>query len=127
MSNININFIEGLLKESGKTILKEQSESRIIEKSDLKGFVTNVDANIGRLIFSKINKYFPKDSIECEDGIQNKQGSSNRVWYVDPLDGTTNFIHGLPFFAVCISCYDKQKSEFVVSGVYIPFFDQLFM
>lgn len=127
MKRIYKKFLENLLKKSGKISLTDRSRLKILKRSNSKGFVTNVDEKIGKFIFSKIIEKFPLDSLECEDGVYRKKGVSNRVWYIDPLDGTTNFIHGLPFYAISISCVDKQKSDFLVSGVYIPFFNQLFI
>lgn len=120
-------FIKLLLKRAGKISLARRSKFKTFNKNNNNGFVTSVDIEIGKYIYNKISTKYVEDSIECEDGAIIKRGSNSIVWYVDPLDGTTNYIHGLPFFAISISRYDKKKAIFLSSGIYIPFYDQLFM
>jgi len=126
INNINKEFLEHLLKKCGQIALAGQSRLNVLKKENTSGFTTDLDQKIGSYIYKQISTKYPSDSIECEDVPQKKNGTNNRVWYVDPLDGTTNYIHKLPFFAISISCYDKQKSLFLASGVYIPYFKQLF-
>jgi|SRR6185369_11033878 len=126
MDKIDKKFLEQLLITCGKMSLDHSEKLTIINKGGNKGFATNADTLIGQFIHDELTKKYPLDSIICEDGPQHKLGTSNYVWYVDPLDGTTNYIHSLPFFAVSISCYDKKNAFFVASGIYIPYFNQLF-
>jgi myo-inositol-1(or 4)-monophosphatase len=86
-------------------------------------YVTRVDRESERLIMNRILNHFPDHSIMSEEtpneGLQ--QGIS---WIVDPLDGTTNFIHGFPFVAVSIAvCEDKRP---VLGFVLDPLRDELF-
>lgn len=120
-------FIRQLLKRSGQISLVRHSKFNTFGKGNKNELVTDVDIEIGQYIYNQISAKYPKDSIKCEDGPITKNGSNSIVWYIDPLDGTTNYIHGLPFFAVSISRYDRKNALFLSSGIYIPFFDQLFI
>lgn len=119
-------YIIPLLLECGKLTTKSNSELNIKNKGSKKGFVTNIDLAIGKTLCHEISKMYNNDSILCEDSAKSKIGTSNIVWYIDPLDGTTNYIHSFPFFAISISCYDEKKLDFIASAVYIPYFKQLF-
>ena len=54
-----------------------------------------------------ISKRYPDDSIQGEEGA-NQKGTSGRVWIIDPLDGTTNFLFGIPAWAISIACQDTE-------------------
>ncbi len=70
--------------------------------------VTEADLAAERVITDLIRRRFPRDRIVAEEGgIDDGQGSG-RSWFVDPLDGTTNFSHGLPHFCVSIACADAD-------------------
>jgi len=85
--------------------------------------VTDADLRSEEFISKKIKKVFKNDSILCEEG-SNVEGSHSRKWIVDPLDGTTNFAHGYPFFAVSIAL--EVDGEVVLGVVYDPLRDELF-
>jgi len=120
-------FLKKILIKSGKIAIKSYSRGlRVSEKKD-KSLMTNIDRQIGRYICSEICHQYPQDSVECEDGLYKKYGTGKNTWYVDPLDGTTNFVHNYPFFAISISCMRKSDRSFIVSGIYIPYFKQLFL
>ena len=63
--------------------------------------VTDIDLGAEKIILNKIRKHFPNHSIVTEES-DNKDTSSNYRWIIDPLDGTTNFVHSFPFVAVSI-------------------------
>jgi len=85
---------------------------------DLKGehdLVTETDRSSEKLIVDRLRKHFPSHAIIAEEG-SGTEGSSEYCWYVDPLDGTTNFAHGFPVFNVSIGL---AKSGEVIAGVII--------
>jgi myo-inositol-1(or 4)-monophosphatase len=85
--------------------------------------VTEADLAAEKIILEMLRSHFPKDNILSEEaGV--RDGSSNRTWIVDPLDGTTNFAHGFPFFAVSIGL--EIDAEIVLGIVYNPFMDEFF-
>jgi myo-inositol-1(or 4)-monophosphatase len=78
-------------------------------KSENVNLITEYDRRSEAAIVGKLAAAFPDDSVVAEEGAS-RQGASGRVWYVDPLDGTTNFVHGLPLFAVSIGLWSGGRS-----------------
>jgi len=85
-------------------------------------FVTQVDVAAEQLIVETIQKRHPDHAFLCEESGQ--LGESDHLWIIDPLDGTTNFIHGFPIFAVSIALKIEDKLE--VAVIYDPNRQELF-
>ncbi len=85
-------------------------------------FVTEVDHAAEREIIGSIRKYYPDHAFLAEEG--GASGSSDTVWIIDPLDGTTNYLHGNPIFAVSIACQIRGRLEHAV--VYDPMRQEIF-
>jgi myo-inositol-1(or 4)-monophosphatase len=103
--------------------LGDLSRPEIIQKEH-KDFVTEVDRQCEATITSLIRESFPDDGLLCEEGTTGK-GTSGRTWIVDPLDGTLNFIHSFPVFAISIALRDAD-GELITGVVYQPVLDELF-
>jgi len=71
-----------------------------------------------------IRASYPKDSIVAEEGSGSDEAKSTHRWYVDPLDGTVNYLYGIPHYAVAIACEDEEG--LLASVVYDPSRDELF-
>ncbi len=84
--------------------------------------VTEYDRRSEALLVEQLGSAFPQDTIIAEEG-GGRTGASVR-WYVDPLDGTTNFAHGLPMFAVAIGRVVDDKAD--VGVVHAPILDLTF-
>ena len=105
------------------TILKDLPK---IKDPTYKGkidLVTRTDTNSENIIKNIISKSFPNHSILAEESGLN-QIKSDYLWIIDPLDGTTNFVHNLPIFAVSIGLQYKAKT--VIGVVYNPAANKLF-
>jgi len=85
--------------------------------------VTDVDRKSEKLITEAIKKAFPSHGILAEESPEVVQASPFK-WIIDPLDGTTNFSHGFPFF--CVSIGFEVSGEVVLGAVYDPMMDELF-
>ena len=85
-------------------------------------FVSQVDEIAEKLIIESIHERYPGHAILGEE--TGKQGDSDHVWIIDPLDGTTNFLHGFPMFAVSIGLQVKGRMQ--VGVVYDPNRQELF-
>jgi myo-inositol-1(or 4)-monophosphatase len=85
--------------------------------------VTEADLQSERLILESLRRHFPEDTFLTEETGQHG-GVSKRRWLIDPLDGTTNFTHELPFFAVSIALQVQGRS--VLGVVYNPCTQELF-
>ncbi len=93
-----------------------------IESKDTNDFVTQVDRNAEHKIIETLLKAYPDHSILAEES--GAQGDSEYQWIIDPLDGTTNFLHGFPHFAVSIALAHKGRLEQAV--IYDPMKQELF-
>jgi len=85
-------------------------------------FVTEIDRAAEREIIAVIRRSYPHHAFLAEES--GASGSDDTVWIIDPLDGTTNFLHGFPVFAVSIACQQKGRLEHAV--VYDPLRQELF-
>ncbi|MBI1933785.1 MAG: inositol monophosphatase [Ignavibacteriales bacterium] len=101
-------------KEAGE-IIKNGFKSNIsIEfKTDASNIVTNIDKASEKVITDFIKKEYPNHTIIAEETGLNEKNSEYK-WIIDPLDGTTNFAHGLPIFSISIGV---QKNEETIYGV----------
>lgn len=77
-------------------------------KANITDPVTEYDGRAEATIVARLSSAFPADAIVAEEG-SGRGGSSGRAWHVDPLDGTLNFTHGLPFFSVSIGLCDGDR------------------
>lgn len=109
--------------ESGR-ILNELfgNISRISKKGEI-DLVTDADIRSEKAVIDRITHNFPNDRILAEEG--GEQGDeSDRMWIIDPLDGTTNFAHSFPFF--CVSIGLQVEKEIVLGIVYNPYANEFF-
>jgi myo-inositol-1(or 4)-monophosphatase len=96
---------------------------RIAYKGTPTNLVTEMDARAEALILERLGQAFPDDAILSEE-TGSHPGRSGRRWIIDPLDGTTNYAHGLPIFAVSIAL--EVERRVTVGVVYDPNMDELF-
>jgi myo-inositol-1(or 4)-monophosphatase len=75
--------------------------------------VTKADVEAARWIASEIRRTFPEDGLFCEESGQS-DGVSGRVWYIDPLDGTKNFAHGVPHFCTMLALEEDGELRLAV-------------
>ncbi|EGQ7757993.1 TPA: inositol-1-monophosphatase [Vibrio vulnificus] len=113
-------------RKAGNHIAKSLENVEKIE-STLKGtndFVTNVDKEAETIIIDTIKNSYPEHCIVAEENGLINGKDKDVQWIIDPLDGTTNFVKGLPHFAVSIAVRIKGKTE--VACVYDPMLNELF-
>ena len=106
---------QDIAKEAGAFIRKERQSFNLehVEHTGLNDLVSYVDKEAEKLIVSKLGKILPEAGFITEEGTAAK-APAELTWVIDPLDGTTNFIHGLPVFAVSIALMEQDE---VVLGV----------
>jgi myo-inositol-1(or 4)-monophosphatase len=93
-----------------------------VEKKGHNDFVSDADHAAEKAVISVIQKHYPDHAIQAEES--GMQGESDTLWIIDPLDGTTNYLHGFPVFAVSIGVQHKGRMEHAV--VYDPSRQELF-
>ncbi len=112
-------------RETGRFIRDELPgiTSSDIEVKGLHSYVTHVDTNAEKRIVKALEELLPEAGFIVEEESISKQGREYK-WVVDPLDGTTNYIHGLPCFSVSIAL--MQESEVILGVVYEIMQDECF-
>ncbi|WP_100914006.1 inositol-1-monophosphatase [Pseudoalteromonas spongiae] len=121
-----LNIAVRAARNAGKVILQkfeEKDKVEVLQKGS-NDFVTNVDKDAEAMIRDTILKSYPKHSIVGEELGQQLGSDADYLWVIDPLDGTTNFIKGIPHFAVSIALKVKGRTEQAV--VYDPIRGELF-
>ena len=93
-----------------------------VEQKGRNDFVSEADRNAERAVIDTILKHYPEHAILAEES--GAQGDSDHVWVIDPLDGTTNFLHGFPVFCVSVALMVKGRTEH--GAIYDPMRDELF-
>lgn len=96
----------------------------ITEKSRRADLVTDADRAAEKFILARLRADFPQSTIVAEEtGIH--AGAGSDVWYVDPLDGTTNFAHGYPMF--CVSIGFERAGELLCGVIFAPHLNELYV
>ncbi len=114
-----LNIAISAARQAGDIITRhlEQLEHLKITTKGRNDFVSDVDVKAEQAIINTIHKAYPDHGILAEEsGVQNDD--SDTVWIIDPLDGTHNYLHGFPFYAVSIAVKIKGRIEHAV--VYDP-------
>jgi len=115
---------EAVAKAAGAALVKGQGHKLQI---DLKGkidLVTNMDRRSERFIGRELTRSFPDFDFMAEEAERNVDTGSEFRWVVDPIDGTTNYAHGLPIYSVSIAL--EHRGRVVVGVVYQPVLRELF-
>lgn len=114
---------ERAAREAGQVLRAYQGGWLNVQEKRDRSLVTDADLAAEQVVLGCLREAFPEDNILSEEtGVTGP--SSGRQWIVDPLDGTTNFSRGLPFFAVSIALW--VEGEPAMGVVYLPVLDELF-
>ncbi len=122
----NLNIMIKAAEKASKSIIRDfgEIEKLQVSKKGPYDFVTKTDKNVEKILIdelSKIKKHYSFISEEIGK-IDNKD--KDNIWIIDPIDGTTNFLHGIPHFAICIAL--KSKNEIISGLVFDPIKDEMF-
>ena len=111
-------------RRAGSVLLRRMNklDTLKVEKKGHNDFVSDVDRAAEAAIIDVIHKHYPDHAILAEES--GASGESDTVWIIDPLDGTTNYLHGFPQFCVSIAVQVKGRVEH--AAVYDPLRQELF-
>ena len=114
-------------REAGAILLQEYDRPPSISYKGEVDIVTQADRRSEAAVVARLRTHFPKHTVVAEEGGGHDSASAFR-WYVDPLDGTTNFAHGYPCFAVSIGLAEVRdgREELLVGAVLNPVNNELF-
>src|SRR5437879_11871770 len=113
-----------MAREAGALLMQYFRQRVAVEYKGEADVVTVADRAAEELIMARLRARWPEHQIMAEEGSTHRSSSDYR-WYVDPLDGTTNFAHGFPVF--CVSMALEHKGQMVAGVIYDPNRDELFV
>ena len=122
----NLNIMIKASEKASKILIRDfgELEKLPVSKKGPKDFVTNADIKAEKIIIEELKKARPNYSIISEEnGIEKNKDKSN-FWIIDPIDGTINFLHGIPHFAISIAL--QSKNEIVCGLIFDPIKDEMF-
>ena len=122
----NLNLMIKASDKASKILIRDfgEIENLQVSKKGPKDFVTNSDLKAEKIIIEELKKSRPNYSIVSEEnGIESNKDTKN-TWIIDPIDGTTNFLHGIPHFAISIAL--KSNDEIVSGLIFDPIKNEMF-
>jgi myo-inositol-1(or 4)-monophosphatase len=122
----NLNIMIKAAEKASRALIRDFGEIEKLQVS-IKGptdFVSNADIKAEKIIIEELNKARPYYSIISEEDGSKENKDKNNTWIIDPIDGTTNFLHGVPHFAISIAL--KSGDEIVSGLIYDPIKDEMF-
>jgi len=115
--------IEKMSRSAGKILRDGYGQNIQIDNKGVIDLVTEIDRQSEEYLVGAIRGLFPSHRIITEErGVV--QGDDDQTWYIDPLDGTVNYAHGVPIFSVSIAYAEAGKV--IMGGVYDPMQDEYF-
>lgn len=122
-----INIATSAARNAGRLMCRALLQHKIpnISQKGRHDFVTDIDKQCEVIIIDEILKAYPQHGIIGEESGAQGDAASEVQWIIDPLDGTTNFIQGIPHFCISIGVRDKGRMEHGV--IYDPIRDELFI
>jgi myo-inositol-1(or 4)-monophosphatase len=119
-----LNIAVRAARRAGEVIVRSlvRLESLEVTSKGRNDYVSEIDRAAEREIIEIIHKHYPEHAILAEES--GRSGENDTVWIIDPLDGTTNFLHGFPVFAVSIAA--QQRGRLEVGVIYDPMRQEVF-
>ena len=122
----NLNVMIKASEKASKILIRDFGEIENLQvlKKGPKDFVTNSDLRAEKIIIDELQKARPNYSFISEEfGKKNNKDTYN-TWIIDPIDGTINFLHGIPHYAISIAL--KSNNEIISGLIYDPIKDEMF-
>ena len=122
----NLNIMIKAAEKASKILIRDFGELEKLQVSS-KGpsdFVTNSDKKVEKIIIEELTKSRKKFSVLSEEIGEIKNSDKDNYWIIDPIDGTTNFLHGVPHFSISIAL--KTKKEVVSGLIFDPIKNEMF-
>ena len=122
----NLNIMIKASQKASKALIRDFGEIEKLQVS-VKGpsnFVSNADTKAEKIIIEELMKAKKNYSIISEEDGSKINSDSENVWIIDPIDGTSNFLHGIPHFAISIAL--KSNNEIISGLIYDPIKDEMF-
>ena len=122
----NLNVMIKASEKASKILIKDfgEIEKLQVSRKGPKDFVTNSDLKTEKIIIDELKKARPNYSILSEEEGAEINKDKNNTWIIDPIDGTINYLHGVPHFAISIAL--KSYDQIIAGLIYDPIKDEMF-
>lgn len=118
-----VDFAQNLARQAGKLLVEKLTKNNQIYYKGTIDLVTEADKMSEKLILAEISLRYPDHGILSEESAAKNERAAMR-WIIDPLDGTTNYAHGFPFF--CVSIALEKEGTVILGVIYDPNRNDLF-
>jgi len=122
----NLNLMIKAAEKASKSLIRDfgEVEKLQVSKKGPYDFVTKTDKNVEKILIEELSKSKKNYSFLTEETGKINNNDKDNLWIIDPIDGTTNFLHGIPHFAICIAL--KSKHELMSGLIFDPIKDEMF-
>tara|TARA_B100000989_G_C19500226_1_gene453915 strand:+ start:426 stop:1172 length:747 start_codon:yes stop_codon:yes gene_type:complete len=122
----NLNLIIKACEKVSKIIIRDfgEVENLQVSKKGPKDFVTKTDKRVDRILIEELSKTKKNYSFITEETGKIINNNKDVIWIIDPIDGTTNFLHGIPHFAISVAL--KYENEIIIGVIYDPIKNEIF-
>ena len=122
----NLNLMIKACEKASKSVIRDfgEIEKLQVSKKGPRDFVTKTDKNVEKIIIEELSKSKKNYSFITEESGKINNKDKENIWIIDPIDGTTNFLHGIPHFAISVAL--KSKKEIIIGLIYDPIKDEMF-
>ena len=122
----NLNIMIKAAEKASKSIIRDfgEIEKLQVSKKGPYDFVTKTDKNVEKILIEELSKIKKNYSFLTEETGVIKNKDKENTWIIDPIDGTTNFLHGIPHFAISIALMSKE--ELLSCLIFDPIKDEMF-
>ena len=113
-------------EKASKSLIRDfgEVEKLQVSKKGPRDFVTKTDKNVEKILIEELSKSKKNYSFLTEETGQIKNKDKENIWVIDPIDGTTNFLHGIPHFAICVAL--KSKGNLISGLIFDPIKNEMF-
>ncbi len=122
----NLNVMIKASEKASKALIRDfgEIEKLQVSKKGPKDFVTNSDLKAEKIIIEELKKARPNYSFITEENGTQINKDKNNTWILDPIDGTINFLHGIPHFAISLAL--RSNNEIIAGLIFDPIKDEMF-
>jgi myo-inositol-1(or 4)-monophosphatase len=122
----NLNIMIKAAEKASKSAIRDfgEVEKLQVSKKGPYDFVTKTDKHVEKILIEELSKIKKNYSFITEETGTIKNNDRENIWIIDPIDGTTNFLHGIPHFAICIAL--QSKNEIISGLIFDPIKDEMF-
>ena len=122
----NLNLMIKACEKASKVIIRDfgELENLQVSRKGPKDFVTKTDKRVEKILIEELEKSKKNYSFITEETGKIVNKDKNTFWIIDPIDGTTNFLHGIPHFAISVAL--QKKNEIIIGLIFDPIKNEIF-